>query len=462
MKSDGFGWKFYLVSWLGAFLFFIPFIILAWCNHPSSDDYPLSVTARDWGSYTTVVGYWKCWSARYTSIFLMSVNPLVFGSLWAYKASFFLVWALLFGSFYLALATLYPKQPVARRAALSALAMVVFTAYMPSVSNGFYYLGGALFYIPGHFLLSAALLLSSRLIKENRQDLQTIFRWMVLMGVWALLVGCNEIMLLLALSLSLTFTALAFFYGALTRFYWAISLLVVLGAVALVLASPASFYRLEASGGLSRSWLWVFESGIKACVQLFAQSFSFPALILFLILVKSSAPAESPFSDWSLSQKLVISTASILLYAVCFFPSFLGEGLIQPRTANTLSFLLIVLGFLLVALWLPSLNLMPVWRLLLAVLVICFSMLSANFGQAMTDLYSGDAFTYNKERLDRIRQVETSVSDSVWVKPVSVKPISIFAGEIGDYPDPWYDNFYAQYHGKKFIHLEDNLRKQKP
>jgi hypothetical protein len=76
-----------------------------------------------------------------------------------------------------------------------------------------------------------------------------------------------------------------------------------------------------------------------------------------------------------------------------------------------------------------------------------------NYFPAWNDLLTGTAKTYNQERNARIACLQQTKGDSVWVKPVSAKPVSLFVGDVGDYPQPWYDNHVAIYYGKKFIHL---------
>ena len=152
----------------------------------------------------------------------------------------------------------------------------------------------------------------------------------------------------------------------------------------------------------------------------------------------------------------------MFLSIFCFVPSFLGEGLIQGRTANALIFNFLILYLVNVVFWKQSLEANKTYSFSLNKTKITISILSLivlsiysspNYLQAIKDLSSGEAKEFDIERTERARLVENSTSDSVWVMPIKHFPKTIFFGDIGIYPEPWYDNFYAQYYGKKSISL---------
>ena len=85
------------------------------------------------------------------------------------------------------------------------------------------------------------------------------------------------------------------------------------------------------------------------------------------------------------------------------------------------------------------------------------SIFSGNSLLVWKDLISNEAKAYSQERDQRETWMKTAKGDSVWVSPVSHRPKSLFHGDLGDYPDPWYDNHYAGMFGKESVLLADSL-----
>lgn len=460
MKSNPPTRQFFAIPalWVLALFLFIPFAWLAFYNHPSADDYPLSQTARDWGQYTTVVGYWKCWSARYTSIFFMSINPLVFGSLWKYKAGFAGIFFMQVLAFRFLLPVLFRLDNENYTWLLAAVASLVFLSSSPSLSNGYYYLGGALFYQPGHLLLTLLVFLIFRNSPPINWPGKAWKSWMMIGAQCALVIGlagCNEVMMLVGLA----FAGLGFGWFLMfnKRFHvgWFLLLITVIASAALVIFSPASFYRMEASGTMNRSLSWVAGEALKALFHTVFQAFTSPPWLALLGVFWFLQPMPL-FSNLTRLQKIWLSIFSGFTFYLVYFPSMLGEGLVQGRTEVTFQFLLFAVLLLLFNIWRPNRNVLHFSTIATMLLVVLALVpFGKNYLPAVNDLVSGDAKQYNMERNARIACLETALSDSVWVKPVSVKPKSLFVGDIGDYPQPWYDNHVAIYHGKKFIHLVD-------
>jgi hypothetical protein len=222
---------------------------------------------------------------------------------------------------------------------------------------------------------------------------------------------------------------------------------------------------MQASSSLKRSISEVISNSATGYLEHIGSWLSNPAFLFFSItflFIPVSKRVPVLQRPWLIS----LTALSVLLSAFCFVPSFLGEGMVQGRTANALLFNFFLLYMLNVVFWKRFISApnsdeeseptMPLQTRILMLVTVLSVMLTSNFRNVFNDLYSGDAAAYNQERLQRIHQVESSVSDSIWVQPVQHRPKTIFFGEIGDYPQPWYDNFYAVYHGKKFVHLVES------
>lgn len=430
-----------------------PFAWLAVYAHPAADDFPLSQTAREWGQYTTVVGYWKCWSARYTSIFLMSVNPLVFGSLWGYKAGFFVNFFIVAIALYLFIKVFFQLESKQTSWLLAITVALVLVSTSPTLSNGYYYLAGAWFYLPGHLLLAIFVwFVTNTDLPENLQQLRLrqIINLSFVSCLLVLLIGCNEVMMLI----SLAFVGLSLFWFLVfekkLHIGWLFILFVALASTALVVFSPASFYRMEASGSMERTFVSVSGGAFKALWNTVYQSAL--SLPLFAAMAAGFVLPVSSISTLGKPKRMLISLTAILVFYLAYFPSMVGEGLVQARTEVTFQFLLVVMVWLNMALWRSNSGSKANENFILLALLTLIPF-GKNYMPAWNDLLTGAAKTYNHERNARIACLQQTKGDSVWVNPVSVKPVSLFVGDVGDYPQPWYDNHVAIYYGKKFIHL---------
>ena len=462
------GSAFFWIIFSLCLLILLPFLAIAFYNHPSADDYICVIPAMQWGPITTTLGWYFSWSSRFTSAFFISLNPLVYNWLTGYQLNAWLLMAMVSSGFF------FWFRAVSRFSsfpALASLAILAFTAYLatvPSMVEAFYYLSGAICYQPANsFLLFLVGWWFFNIPLPTFSHLN--FRSVLVLGIQSfllfLIAGTNEMAMMFGLSLS----GGLWLYRLITDKKWhpglALLFLASIFSTGLVIFSPATYYRMQASSSLKRSLGDVLTNSAAGYLEYVGVWLSNPAFLLcsvLLLFIQVSDRVPLLKRPWLIA----LTSLSVLLSAFCFVPSFLGEGMVQGRTANALLFNFFLLYMLNVVFWKrnlftstvsgltePTLSL-PVRILMLA--TVLSVLLTSNFRNVFNDLNSGDAAAYNQERLERIRQVETSVSDSIWVQPVQHRPKTIFFGEIGDYPQPWYDNFYAVYHGKKFIHLVES------
>jgi hypothetical protein len=437
----------------------LPLLLLCFYAHPASDDFPISHTARDWGSYTTVVGYYKCWSARYTSMFLMSVNPIVFHSFGTYKLVPLLLMAGLFFSVRYFFSVLSGQPSVANRMAM--IFIPVFLYAIPDLPGGLYFLGGSLFYQPGNMLLvslSAFLIQFPPPSKMMGLRLTDWLRGFLQGTLLFLLAGCNEIGMLLALAIpTIGFTANLMMKKEVSA-GWMLLFLAAAAANLIILLSPATFYRMEASGGLERNWVEMVQTSLMAMADCVLNWLSFPALLILLISVYLYSSSGKKQFDFSKMESVYFSLLSFLLLFASFLPSFIGEGKLKGHTENSLLFLFMVLACGNIFLWGNRLHDVPFiqkTRHYLSYAPLAILPLSPGFRQAVQDLYHSEAAAYSAECEARYQLMSNTPGDTVRVPSLKHKPKSLFAGDIGDYPDPWYDNHFAALFGKKWVELDE-------
>lgn len=455
-----------LLFWFIGALFsvsIIPFLWLAFYNHPSADDYICTIPAMKWGPITSTIGWYYSWSSRYTAAFLLSINPLVYRWLLGYQLN---TWLLLFllgtGFFYWFKTT--ALLPLRNVWVVCLMALSVYVCSVPSVVEAFYYFGGAICYQPANAML---LVLISWWINKipfarwSNLSVVSFFQVLAQGFLLFLIAGSNEMAMMFGLAITGSVWLYLLVKDRTPHFGMSLLLFASTFSTGLVLFSPATKYRMQASSSLKRTYSEVINNSFSGYLDSLVDWLSNPGFFLLLIFVwwlpvsKKVPLLERPYL-------IALSLISLFLSFFCFVPSFLGEGMIQGRTANALIFNFLILYMVNVAFWKQYLenqnfNPFPAFgkKLFFPLLILMATSLffSNNFVQAFNDLKSGDAREFDLERKMRAELVENNPGDSIWVKPLEHKPKTIFFGDIGIYPQPWYDNFYAQYHGKKYIHL---------
>ncbi len=63
----------------------LPFVLISFYNHPIGDDFWFSALVRKYGFSKAEPIIFKTVSARFSALFIMGINPLVFGNFWLYK-----------------------------------------------------------------------------------------------------------------------------------------------------------------------------------------------------------------------------------------------------------------------------------------------------------------------------------------------------------------------------------------
>ncbi|WP_040196037.1 DUF6056 family protein [Candidatus Soleaferrea massiliensis] len=141
-------------------LILIPMLYIAVYNVPCVDDYNYgNLTHRAWeqsGSLLEVIKTageqvgitYQNWQGTFSAIFMMAVQPAVFGESFYFLVPYIMLTALLGGVFFFCYA-LFRKTFQASRfqfITISAVLAITCTQFLPSASQGFYWYNGSVFY----------------------------------------------------------------------------------------------------------------------------------------------------------------------------------------------------------------------------------------------------------------------------------------------------------------------------
>lgn len=451
-----------LVLLLGMGLF-LPLGVLAFYNHPAADDFLVAIPAMESGPITAMLGWYQSWSCRYSASFLLSISPLAYQSLIGYQMMAVAVFALLFWGFWAFSGSVFHNITNKSRLQISLLSTLIYFLTTPNLVQAAYYQSGAVCYQPAHILL---LWLSAMLVNQkpvsgfDELSFSKLVSLAIKSAFIILIAGFNEVAMAFQLALLGGLSLVFFLENRKLNFEYAYLFFIGLIGAALIVFSPATFYRMEASQSFERSYgvvLWQSVAGFFEFLLQWLKVAAFSLLLVFWAMAKEkiNLPVLKKSSLW------VMSLSSFLLMIFSFAPSYLGEGVVQGRTANSLLFFFLFLFLVNMLFWKKKWETKAMvgsnsWQPYLPLAVVLLGFASPNSMQAWNDWLSGEGKAYHEEQMERIRLTETAAGDSVWVPPIVHRPKTIFFGDIGVFPQPWYDNYYARYHGKKFIHLMES------
>ena len=166
----------------------------------------------------------------------------------------------------------------------------------------------------------------------------------------------------------------------------------------------------------------------------------------------------------------VAALAFFGLLWVQIFPSYYGIGIEPaPRVVNSvyLYFLLgwfYFVGVLVCYFYAKKQTQRPPfalqwWLVLFTVLVIARSVWqSPNLKMVYGDWLSGRAAAYNQEVYARYEFIQNSPADTLYVKPLSTRPQSLFLDDLHRDPNHWWNRCTSGYFGKKVIILESETK----
>lgn len=277
----------------------IPMLILAFYDHPCSDDYNYGLYAvqavRSGGTFWDVLQAagrktaetYQNWQGTFSAIFLMALQPSIFGDQYYAITPFLMLGALLLSTFFFLKTVFVDRLGMSRADCGIVSCMVSFFSIhcLPSAFEGFYWFNGALFYT---FFYSLSLFLYTFLLKffyaPSRKA--AVADWIAAFILAFLIGGGNYPTALLSI--------LVLLCAAGWTFYKKVPVSKRIGALACLLSETASFYiNISAPGNAVRqSYFPTHPNAIDAICKALVEAVravtdftSIPFLLALLVLI---------------------------------------------------------------------------------------------------------------------------------------------------------------------------------
>jgi hypothetical protein len=442
-------------------LVILPLLLIGLYNQPSTDDFDYANLALEKGFWGAQISNYLSWAGRYFSTLLLTNSPLVFHSYLGYKL---LCIAMLLGTllvFYWFTGKAAPDLDGKTRAELTCVFTALYVLQMPSLSQGFYWMTGAVTYQAANLL---TLLFWGSWIDHLKTG-RTFFWALCALCLFGI-VGSNETsMVLMDFALLSAIVFGAWTQGRVRPGLLALFVLALLLSGVVVLA-PGNGHRetffpdrhrlghsldLVLVGGLQQVLYWVRGHKGIFCIEF---------LVFDLIFRKVAANWKGSVLKEGVTLRAV--TIFLLLAPFCgLIPAAWAMGMSPPaRTANVLYFHFLIgvlCTFILLALhWKASRNAYDrvaiFLRPLLFVLGVTLIALGPNnITRTYDDLLSGRAKGYQQQMTER-RGIVSGFQGQVCVlQPIHDRPFVLYFEDIAPDADDWKNTAFSKYYGKKCV-----------
>lgn len=440
-----------------------PFIILSKYNNPSIDDYSFVFNTNTLDFWDAQASWYKIWTGRYASIFLLSAHPLLINSLLVYRLVSILLILFTIHSIYILIRSLFEFSGKTTALILAAVIAFIFFNGMPTLVQGIYWLPGALTYQLGNILL---LYITAHVLKLMADKEASRINKFVNSFLIVVACGLNETTMLTLDLLLLSFCCFYVLRKRKLQKDLIIFLLIAICCSLIVVFAPGNAVRDSGFADPNKHQIgFSIISSFTTAYTCMGKWLSSSSIVMasFLAIsfhVISSKKERNPNAALAL---LVVPIWGYLLITSTFISGFWSTGYIAPdRTLNVSYWLFICLWFITILLLMDFLNPLLAfirdlnwWKASLILLITLLLSIdtSGNYYVATRDIISGKAFMYNKECRARSRIMENSQSDYCEVPSFSVYPRSIFNEDITSDINNWWNHLYALYYNKKGVRV---------
>lgn len=336
----------------------IPLYIIGMYAHPSVDDYYYGTqTVQVWNETHSIASVIKCsfdemlntyniWQGNFSAIFLMRLQPGIFGEQYYFITPLILLSAYIGFSiffFYTALKKIFKTDSYLAATVGICLTFVSMQLCM-TPSDSFYWYNGAIYYT---FFYSLMLFLFALLIRMHTAKAAGTVIFTLISSVLAFLIGGSNYATALFMCIILALAAGAAIYSVLTKknkvirsYHMAAYIIVALAAMAglfISMAAPGNAFRQDSVGGstgIIKTFIYTFAFGGYSI----AKVLNAPCLIFFVCMIPAFYSIAKK-SGFSYRYPLLVAVFTFGLYCSMGTPVFYAQGLRMPyRMMNIIFF----------------------------------------------------------------------------------------------------------------------------
>ena len=429
--------------WVALVILVFPFLLLAFFNQPSADDYCYVVMAMKSGYWQAQYDSYMTWSGRYVATFFLVSNPLLSGSFIGYQVMSSLLLILTVLSCASFVKVLLVKNRIDRSViAVSFLFLFLYLIKMPTSVEGFFWLAGAITYQ----LANIAFLTLVTLLIKIEQPKRNNWKWLGAVLLCIVICGSNETSMLELLYFLVALMIFEYAYANRIPKHYYLLLVVSLLAAFVVLLAPGNAIRASYFTG-NKEIVQSLISAVSASFFLL-QHWLQDVLILLVLFIPFLKQIEV---NRAVTRPILLGYPLFIfgILVIGYFPAFWSMGGVPPaRAMNVVYFLFIASCLHYAVLCISygkqrnySFTLVPTYvQCILAFIFIVHTAPVNHFRTAVMDLVTGRALAYDREMKARYRYLYQNKGKDVVLQPLHVKPKSVFFTDIEPHHREYWKN----------------------
>lgn len=481
----------------------IPMFVIGKYNHPSVDDYYYGVnTAKVWqdtGSVVEVVNQsfdemittYNDWQGNFAAIFLMRLQPGIFGENNYFWSSVILITTFVIGMLLFFYSFLRKWFNAGRKSSLAITLLVTLCAiqftYVPS--DSFYWFNGSIYYT---FFFSLMLLLFTlvTILAKGNNMVGRVFAGIFAVPLAFIIGGGNYATALFTPMLLITLIVVLIVKKNKSFIPLILVALASLGGLAISIIAPGNAIRQAAVGGNSGVIPALISSFAYGGYNI-ASSTTAPVVFMWIMLLPIFYRIAM-LSDFSFKRPLLVLLFTFCLFCAQGTPVFYAQGLRMPyRMMNIIYFsyyifmsfnLIYLMGYLgkkygntLVMVKFARFYEIAEQRFVYVIVCTILFIIScvgickvtesedggAHFSgmplsvSAAYSLLNGEAKQYDLECNGRVEYLNNCEESEVVLAPLSVKPEVIFHTDITTDPTDWRNAHMAIYYNKALVRISE-------
>jgi len=453
-------WSLVLVLSVGLLL---PFVVLAFYVVPSTDDYMFAYYTDKLGILESVKSFYLTWTGRYSSMFLLSLHPLLVESLILYRL-IALIFLLVSGhAIYFFLRKVFELKRGFLTAYVSIIFLFVYISQMPDLVQGFYWLPGSVTYQLSNVLMLYFVGSIFPKLKSGRVAIgwSTGFFHLILILI---VCGLSEISFLIINVLIGSMLLFGYVESKKVHGWLLVYMLFAIFSSVVVMTSPGISVR-EAMDSFDLDKRNVFQNSWNSIVSIIKMTsswmFSFNLLLLsllFLIVLSVNRDAyRGSGYQWSSKTAAFGILWGLFMLFVSVFPIHYVFGYITPLRAVNVTFWVFLFLWLFFLLFIhKKMNIkykrlfaqrVETYVLVCSLLFYAGAGYSSRYYIALNDLVSGRAIEFDRQFKERDRIMRNCNTEVCEFPNFSVFPKTIFNEDVGRTIDSDFALFFAGYYG---------------
>ena len=458
-------------------LLLIPMFAIARYDVPAADDFSFSCETHaaivSGGSVTDILSgaaekalkVYYTWQGSFSAIFLMALQPAIWGLPYYAFTTWIMVLSLLGGLFFFFHRVLHGVFGVSKSIAgiAAIVASAACTQFLPSPNQSFYWYNGAVYYT---FTFAVMLVLFAVVTGYLLYG----SRWRIASSVFLCLIigGSNYITALFTSIAGILLLAILTWKKNRKRMALLLPYVVLLVAFLLSIRAPGNAVRQELytdHPGALEAVLLSFRSAVKNMFEW--ADLRYASCMIFLIPILWAGAEESRFS---FPLPGMVSVVSFCLFSSLFTPHLYALGSDGPeRLLNILYFSFLLLSILNLFWWLGwvakkkrprsttcgiSIGVFGIFTVCATLCVACSVLLlkgTLTSVAAFSELRSGEAKKYYSQAEERQLILENPNILDCEFEPFSAMPYILYFTDMTDNPDSYENQDTATFYGKHSI-----------